>query len=94
MDPVQSRRAHETLMHNVNREVRYISYKYSMQIYPLYFEGDKFILMLENHFPYILEEPMKCTHQMYVSVHNQGQSIPASSSELNTNFRCGVTDGE
>ena len=42
-DPVQTRRAHETLMHDVNREAQYISNKYSMQIDPLYFEWDKFI---------------------------------------------------
>ena len=42
-DPIQCRRAHESLMHDVNRHTRYIDTKYSMQIDPLYFERDEFI---------------------------------------------------
>ena len=49
--------------------------------------------MLENLFPDILEELLNCDHQRYASVHNQGQSIPASSSELNTSLSHGVRDG-
>ena len=74
-------------MYDVNREARYISHKYSVQIDPLYFEWDKLIPMLENYFPDILEELLNCDHQWCASVHNQGQSIPARNSELNTNFR-------
>ena len=37
VDPVQTRRAHETLMNDVNREARYISNICGVQIDPLYF---------------------------------------------------------
>ena len=47
-NPVQTRRAHEDLMNDVNREVRYIGTKYSMQIDLLYFQWDKFIPTLEK----------------------------------------------
>ena len=83
-DPFQTRRAHETLMHDVKRKVRYIDTKYSMQIDPLYFESDKFIPTLENHFLDIVEQLLRHDYLRYASVHNQGQSIPASSSELST----------
>ena len=55
MDPIQTRRAHEALMHNVNREERYIGTKYCMQIDTLYFERDRSIPTLEKHFPDILD---------------------------------------
>ena len=86
-------RVSEALMHGVNREVMYIGTKYSIQIDPIYFDWDTFIPTLESHFPDIAEELMNHGHLRYALVHNEGKSIPASSSELNTNFRCGVTDG-
>ena len=38
VDPVHTGRAHKTLMHDVKREVIYISNIYNMQIDPLNFE--------------------------------------------------------
>ena len=92
-DPAQTRMAHETLMHYVNRELRCLSIAYSMQIDPLYFEQDKFIPTLENHFLTCWKTLLNHDHQRYASVNNEGQSIPVSSSELNTSLSCGVTDG-
>ena len=48
VDPNQTRKAHETIMLDVNREVRYIGTKYNVLIDPLYFQFEKFILTLEN----------------------------------------------
>ena len=59
VDPIQTRRAHETLMHYVKRERRCADIKYSMQIDPLYFQYDKFIPTLEKHFPGILRWNIK-----------------------------------
>ena len=93
MEPVQTSRAHETLMHDINREVRYVNNKYSVCIDLLYFEWDKLIPTLENHFPDIIEGLFNCDHQWCVLVHNQDQFIPVCSNKLNTNFRCCVKDG-
>ena len=71
-------------MHDVNREVRYISSKYIVQIDPLYVEWNKLIPTLENHFPDSLEELLNHDHQWHTLVHNHGHSIPASSRKLNT----------
>ena len=80
-------------MHDLKGKARYIGTKYSVKIDPLYVEWDKLIPTLEEHFPDILDEILNCDHQRYASVHNQDQSTPASNSKLNTNFRCGFTDG-
>ena len=53
-DPIQTKRAHNDLMHEVNREAIYIGIKYSVKMEPMYFEWDKFIPTLEKHFPDIL----------------------------------------
>ena len=94
VDPIETRKAHEALVYDVNREMRYISTKYSVQIGTLYFEWDKLISTLDKHFPDILEEILNCDHQRDASAYNQGQSIPANSSKLNTNFKHGVTQIE
>ena len=54
-----------------------------MQIDPCYFELDKCVPTLENHFTNILEELLNHDDQWCALVHNQGQPIPVSSSEFN-----------
>ena len=39
----------------------------------------------------MLDETLNNDHQMHALVNNRGQSIPASSRKLNTNFRQGIT---
>ena len=51
LDPAITTKAHAALMCETNRKAKYISTKCSIQIEPLYFEWDKFISMLEKHFP-------------------------------------------
>ena len=70
VDPVQTRRVNDTLMHDVNSKVRHIGTKYRMQIDPLYIERYKFIPTLEKYFLDILKEVLNCDHQRYALVHN------------------------
>ena len=62
-DPLQIRRAHEAVMHEVNREAICIGTKYSVKMEPMYFQWDKLILKLEKHFTDILEEILNHDHQ-------------------------------
>ena len=78
MVSTQTKKAHETLMCEVNREAKYISTKYSIWIDPLYFEWNRFIPTLEKHFLDILGEILNHDNQRYASVQGQGQSIPAN----------------
>ena len=62
-DLTQTRREHEALMNDINREVRHIGTKYSVQIEPLFLEWDTFISILEKHFPDILDDTLNCDNQ-------------------------------
>ena len=74
--------SHEALMHDVNRDARYIGTKYSVQIGPLYFEWDKFIPTLEKHFPDILDEILNCDHQRDALIQNQPTLVKLQSQLL------------
>ena len=77
----------EVLMHVINKEVTYIGSIYSVQIDPLYFEWNKLIPTLEEHFSDILGEIMNCDNQSYALLQGKGQSIPTYNEEFNTTFR-------
>ena len=64
-------------MCKANREARYITTEYSVWINALYFEWDKFIPMLEKHFPDILDEILN----------HDNQRSPSANGEFTTSFR-------
>ena len=70
--PAQTRKAHEALMCETNREAKYSSTQW---IDPLYFGWDKSILTLENHFPDILDERLNCDNQRSASANREATII-------------------
>ena len=92
VDPTQIRKAHEVLMSDDNKEVRYTGTKNSLQMDPLYFEWDKFVPTLEKHFPDILGDILNHDYQGYALVQGQGQSFPANNDEFNISLRHSHTD--
>ena len=75
MDPTETRRAHEALICEANREASYVSTKYSIQVGPLFFEWDKSIPKLEKHFPDILDDILNC------------ERFASANGEFTTSFR-------
>ena len=71
MDPTQTRKAHEVLMCEANREATFISAIYSIWIDPLYFMWDKFIPTLEKYFPDLLDEILSHNNQRSASVNGE-----------------------
>ena len=89
MDPIHIRRAHEALIHKVNREAICICIKYSVKIEPMYFEWDLFISSLEKNIPDILQEILDQRHN---SEQGPSQSVPTDSGDNNMDLRHDHTD--
>ena len=80
-DPVQMKRVLRDLMIEVSYKAQNISSNHIVQINPLYFEWDKFILTLERQFPDVLNEMVNCDHQWHLSDQNKSRSTISRNGE-------------
>ena len=90
-DPVNIRKAPKEQMNHVGTNVIPISNKYKIQIEPIKFEWDKFLLSLEKDFPEILHEVLSYNnHQQQLLNSNENRS---TSNENRNQYNAGIDRG-